>query len=1088
MWQPSRNPTRLGLAALIGGLAVLLIVLQLTPPAPTSAASSAPPQDARPGAVRPFRIFMPAGAVAYPAFMPDLGDAPDSSNNFGVTMTAYPAGGPLGVPARFPTVYKTGSPPYGPIHWNSKLIYHLGPVITAEKEADGGPDADGVNNIQPLLDRPNQDKADDGAVAPPLPHCKATTLTYSVTVPPTAGASQAYVNAWFDFDRSGGWGAVLPCAGVAAQEWAVQNQVVPLPGPGSYTFTTPPFASYNPNPDQCLWWRIGISEKPATAADGSGPANGYEYGETEDYYLCPNQPEPTRTPTPTPSATASPTGTPACVAPPVGMAAWWPLDETTGTTAFDIAGFPTNGTHFNGPAPVPGKVAGGLSFDGVDDYVQVADHASLNFGQGNLSIDAWIKTSDANGVKILVDKRVEGATVQGYSLFLGNGTLGFQLGQGVGSPICSTNPADSCTNWPSTTFVADGNWHQIAVTVDRGNPTGGKFYVDGAQIGGFDPTIRPGSLTNASPLRMSSRSSSLTGFYRGILDEVELFPRVLTAAEIQGLFLAGSNGKCKSTPTPTATATATRTPTPTATPTATATRTATPTATRTLTPTATPTKPPYSIIVIKLWWPEMLPLPGWKMTLFGGPSCAGNPLAALATDDRGLVDFMALAPGVYSVQEDVQPGYENLSPLCQAMDVGDPTVPTASLASLAYPPGGEDTFPSGANLTIDLGGLGSANVTLNGPTTVRRSDPTDSDGDGRLEIETEILAMNLTGIGPSGPLNVRESPSLPSRGRIVQQAQGADFPADSFFDVFVEMDIPGVGTLHNAEPVRMQAVINAIPPTLAYYRPPQPIAVPLLDANGRQVGAISQALHIPLPRWEKLIIFVNHPVFTPTPTKIIGPTNTPTPTTTRTPTSTATRTPTATPTRTSTPTATPTSTATRPPTATPTPTATETPKMTPTPTATQKPFITGVSSTFFEVSPGVYQMTVHVVDPALNAIVWDLEIFFADQQPPWSGGQAGPGPNGWTTMPVTGGIGWVTPGTPLLTCQPVTFTFQASPNEVGDVILLHLTDREHQNLGNITSTRVPKPGLAAADGIVRAEEQPCQQVNILPNAWLAWVR
>ncbi|MCX6030338.1 MAG: hypothetical protein NT169_13715 [Chloroflexi bacterium] len=47
---------------------------------------------------------------------------------------------------------------------------------------------------------------------------------------------------------------------------------------------------------------------------------------------------------------------------------------------------------------------------------------------------------------------------------------------------------------------------------------------DSAQIGGFNPTLRPGSPTNTSPLRPGSRSSSLTGLYRGILDEVELFP------------------------------------------------------------------------------------------------------------------------------------------------------------------------------------------------------------------------------------------------------------------------------------------------------------------------------------------------------------------------------------------------------------------------------------------------------------------------------------------------------------------------------------------------------------------------------------
>ena len=48
----------------------------------------------------------------------------------------------------------------------------------------------------------------------------------------------------------------------------------------------------------------------------------------------------------------------------------------------DIANPLTNGTHVNGPVPMPGMVAGGLSFDGVDDYVEVLHDSSLDFGDG----------------------------------------------------------------------------------------------------------------------------------------------------------------------------------------------------------------------------------------------------------------------------------------------------------------------------------------------------------------------------------------------------------------------------------------------------------------------------------------------------------------------------------------------------------------------------------------------------------------------------------------------------------------------------------------------------------------------------------
>ena len=81
-----------------------------------------------------------------------------------------------------------------------------------------------------------------------------------------------------------------------------------------------------------------------------------------------------------------------CVVPPSGLVSWWPLDETSGTTAADITGT-NSGTHFNGPTPAAGKVAGALSFDGVNDFVQIPDSPSFDFT--DWTVDAWIQTSGA---------------------------------------------------------------------------------------------------------------------------------------------------------------------------------------------------------------------------------------------------------------------------------------------------------------------------------------------------------------------------------------------------------------------------------------------------------------------------------------------------------------------------------------------------------------------------------------------------------------------------------------------------------------------------------------------------------------------
>ena len=195
-------------------------------------------------------------------------------------MTAYG-----GVPAQFPTVFDAGSPPYGPLHRNSTVVFLLGYNLTSELEADRGPDADGVSNISPLYNRADQDEGDDGLLLPVFfGHCRPVTLTYHISVlAPLPGP--VYLNVWADWNRNGSWGDTPSCNGQPAPEWAVMNQVLTLTGPGVYTMRTPVFLPYNNAPDQPLWLRISISEQRAVRADGSGPPAGWQWGETEDYLI-----------------------------------------------------------------------------------------------------------------------------------------------------------------------------------------------------------------------------------------------------------------------------------------------------------------------------------------------------------------------------------------------------------------------------------------------------------------------------------------------------------------------------------------------------------------------------------------------------------------------------------------------------------------------------------------------------------------------------------------------------------------------------------------------------------------------------------
>ncbi len=223
----------------------------------------------------------------------ELGDAPDSTGNFPtVKVPAYPCG----VAGTFPTVYQAGSPPYGPLHRQSRDAFYLGARVSLESEADLGPDEDGVNNLDPSSDVSNQDGGDDGLGLPVvMPHLGQTTLTYTLTR--TSHLARAvYTNVWCDWNRDGDWNdTIIATDGTRIAEWVVQDHQPSVPGLGTFTFTTPAFTCWHPLADNGdpIWVRITVSEQSwqnaiaAPRVGGAGPAGGYQYGETEDYYLRP---------------------------------------------------------------------------------------------------------------------------------------------------------------------------------------------------------------------------------------------------------------------------------------------------------------------------------------------------------------------------------------------------------------------------------------------------------------------------------------------------------------------------------------------------------------------------------------------------------------------------------------------------------------------------------------------------------------------------------------------------------------------------------------------------------------------------------
>ncbi|MBN2589726.1 MAG: hypothetical protein JXA96_07680 [Sedimentisphaerales bacterium] len=235
----------------------------------------------------------------------DLGDAPDSSNTFTTAkMLAYTD---PNVQANYPTIFWTYFPPYGPIHWQPEKKFYLGKDVSFESGADTGYDEDTNNNLYPPSDLSNRDGADDGIKLPlVLPHCQEAKIPFTLTTISPAVTSPIYLNVWCDWNRDGDWDDIIECIdGTTIPEWAVQNTPITINYAGTASLDSPPFMCWNPQTDNNepdpMWLRISVAEKQwstsyptLTGHGGSGPDEGYEYGETEDYLVYAKE-DPTET-------------------------------------------------------------------------------------------------------------------------------------------------------------------------------------------------------------------------------------------------------------------------------------------------------------------------------------------------------------------------------------------------------------------------------------------------------------------------------------------------------------------------------------------------------------------------------------------------------------------------------------------------------------------------------------------------------------------------------------------------------------------------------------------------------------------------
>ncbi|MEM6810912.1 MAG: LamG domain-containing protein [Pseudomonadota bacterium] len=214
------------------------------------------------------------------------------------------------------------------------------------------------------------------------------------------------------------------------------------------------------------------------------------------------------------------------------LVAWWKLDEMTGTTYFDSAGF-NDAVYDDGASVVSatGIINNAGDFTASDVEANAGNGASLNVATGTLSL--WFNTPNAatSSNRYLFGKDASGTNAGDFGLYIEDST---EPGEENRPKVIIQDGGGN------NAIVADGAitanaWTHIAVLFGTG---GMEMYVNG--ILQSDTNSNTIGMTNASANAIigNIRVANTLDF-DGDIDDVRLYERRLTAAEIEDLFKEG---------------------------------------------------------------------------------------------------------------------------------------------------------------------------------------------------------------------------------------------------------------------------------------------------------------------------------------------------------------------------------------------------------------------------------------------------------------------------------------------------------------------------------------------------------------------
>ncbi|MEU4702249.1 LamG-like jellyroll fold domain-containing protein [Nonomuraea dietziae] len=242
--------------------------------------------------------------------------------------------------------------------------------------------------------------------------------------------------------------------------------------------------------------------------------------------------------TPQPAPTPSPTPTTPPL--PEGLVAAYGMNEGTGTSVVDASTTGLTGTTANATW-TDGKYGKALSFNGSSSKVTISHNPALVMPAGH-TLSAWVKPTDLSSWRSLAFKNHSSGV--SYGLYASNGTVPSSWMR-VGGNHLQVN---------GTSALPTGTWTHVAATHDGST---GRLYINGTEVA----TASISTLEDSGGDLTIGANTYWGEYFNGVIDELRLYKRAQTAAEIQT-----DMNTPLAAPTPVTPPTPTPTPTPTSTP------------------------------------------------------------------------------------------------------------------------------------------------------------------------------------------------------------------------------------------------------------------------------------------------------------------------------------------------------------------------------------------------------------------------------------------------------------------------------------------------------------------------------------------